>query len=95
MRFIGPDLSITTNYFGYFETSPEEVFANVVEVGGDLCLNAALMIGEYGCKQTIIDWPETISLGFTFLKAALPSLRIALLHTVHDHLCTVKNFDTL
>lgn len=67
----------------------------VVEIGGGACVNAALMIGAYGCKYTIVDLPETISVGFAFLKAVFPSLRIALPNVVHDHVCAGKDFDAL
>lgn len=67
----------------------------MLEIGGGACVNAALMIGAYGCKYTIVDLPETISVGFVFLKAVFPELRIALPDVVHDHVCTGKDFDAL
>ncbi|MCF8150179.1 MAG: putative sugar O-methyltransferase [Sulfuritalea sp.] len=67
----------------------------VVEIGGGSCVNAALMIGAYGCKYTIIDLPETIPAGFALLKSAFPALRVALPDMVQDHLRSGKDFDAL
>jgi hypothetical protein len=69
--------------------------AKVVEIGGGACVNAALMIGAYGCKYAIIDLPETISVGFAFLKSVFPMLRIALPDVVHDYVRAGKDFDAL
>jgi len=67
----------------------------VVEIGGGSCVNAALMIGAYGCKYTIIDLPETIPAGFALLKAIFPTLRIALPDVVHQHLQAGKDLVAL
>lgn len=67
----------------------------VVEVGGGSCVNAAVMIGAFGCKYTIIDLPETISVGFCFLKAIFPELRIALPNIIHEHIAGGGDFGSL
>lgn len=67
----------------------------VVEVGGGSCVNAAVMIGAFNCKYTIIDLPETISVGFSFLKTIFPELRIALPNIVHEHIAAGRSFDSL
>ena len=68
---------------------------SVVEVGGGSCVNAAVMIGAFGCKYTIIDLPETISVGFSFLKTIFPELRIALPNVVHGHIVGGGDFGSL
>lgn len=67
----------------------------VMEVGGGSCVNAALMIGAFGCKYTIIDLPETISFGFAFLKTIFPELRVALPSVIHEHIVAGKEFKSL
>ncbi len=69
--------------------------AKVVEIGGGSCVNAALMIGAYGCKYIIVDLQETIPAEFALLKSVFPALRIALPDEVHDHLRAGKDFDSL
>lgn len=67
----------------------------VVEIRGGACVNAAIMIGAYNCKYAIIDLPETIPVGYAFLKSAFPMLRVALPDVVHDCLCAGRAFDDL
>lgn len=62
----------------------------VIEVGGGSCVNAAVMIGAFGCKYTVIDLPETISVGFSFLKTVFPELRVALPNVIHEHIAAGK-----
>lgn len=68
---------------------------NAVEVGGGSCVNAAVMIGAFGCKYTVIDLPETISVGFSFLKTIFPELKIALPNIVHGHIAGGGDFSSL
>jgi putative sugar O-methyltransferase len=67
----------------------------VVEIGAGACDNAALMIGAYNCEYTIVDLPETIPVGFAFLKAVFPSLRIALPNVVQEHINMGIEFEAL
>lgn len=96
-----PQHSLLMDKHGFAYLRMLEVFnlpqtpLKVVEIGGGSCVNAALMIGAYSCKYTIIDLPETIPAGFALLKSVFPTLRIALPHVVHDHLQAGENLGTL
>jgi hypothetical protein len=67
----------------------------VVEIGAGACFNAYILKGEYNFKYTSVDLPETIPVGFAFLKAVFPSLRIALPNVVQERLNTGMEFDAL
>jgi putative sugar O-methyltransferase len=67
----------------------------VIEVGGGSCVNGAVLIGAFGCKYTVIDLPESISVGFSLLKAVFPELKIALPDVIHDHIAAEKDFRLL
>lgn len=67
----------------------------VVEVGGGACVQAAIMIGAFGCKYAIIDLPETVAVGFAYLKAVFPGLRIALPDVVAEASRTGEPFESV
>jgi hypothetical protein len=54
-----------------------------------------VLIGAFGCKYTVIDLPESISVGFSLLKAVFPELKIALPDVIHDHIAAEKDFRLL
>lgn len=67
----------------------------VVEVGGGACVQAATMIGAFGCKYAVIDLPETVAIGFAYLKTVFPQLRIALPDVVATAILAGEDFETL
>ena len=79
----------------YNLTETDRDIKKVVEVGGGSCVNAAVMIGAFGCKYIIIDLPETIFVGYCFLKTIFPELRIALPNIIHEHIAGGRNFSSL
>lgn len=72
-----------------------EAPAAVVEVGGGACVQAATMIGAFGCKYAVIDLPETVAVGYAYLKTVLPELRIALPDVVAAASRTGELFEAL
>lgn len=55
----------------------------MLEIGAGACVNVAFQHSLYpGLRTVIIDLPETIFAGYTFLRAVLPGLRICLPHQV-------------
>lgn len=67
----------------------------VVEVGGGACVQAAIMIGAFGCKYAVIDLPETIAVGYSYLKTAFPELRIALPDVVAEAIGAGEPFESV
>ena len=57
----------------------------MLEVGGGACVNVAFYHSlNRGMKSVIVDLPETIFFGYSFLRAVLPDMTIRLPHEVGD-----------
>ncbi len=58
----------------------------VIEIGAGAAVMAALMRSVFDCKYAIVDLPETISVGYSYLKTMFPELRVALPNVVQHEL---------
>lgn len=68
---------------------------SVIEIGAGAAVLASLMRSAFDCKYVIVDLPETISIGYAYLKTGFPESRVALPNVVWRELVSGETFESL